>query len=51
LKSRNAGAGFEPATYGFEVGFKTKTTGKDGQQKRLAILLFFPIVYKNMAKK
>jgi len=26
-------AGFEPATYGFEVGFKVKTTGKDRQRK------------------
>jgi hypothetical protein len=26
-------AGFEPAAYGFEVGFKAKTTGKDKQQK------------------
>jgi hypothetical protein len=33
VKSRNAGAGFEPAIYGFEVGFRAKTTGKDRQQK------------------
>ncbi len=26
-------AGFEPATYGLEVGLKAKTTGKDRQQK------------------
>jgi hypothetical protein len=26
-------AGFEPAAYGFEVGFRAKTTGKDRQEK------------------
>ena len=26
-------AGFEPATYGFEVGFRAKTMGKVRQQK------------------
>jgi len=33
VKSRISGAGFETATYGFEVGLKAKTTGKDTQQK------------------
>jgi hypothetical protein len=26
-------AGFEPATYGLEVGFEAKATGKDKQEK------------------